>query len=231
MSVNVRKGSTALGVLCATVLVGAGLAACSPDEQPSTNTSPAANPTAAAPKTTSNAAGEHNDSMVTFERGVVRAKGTDNDMTAVFGTLVNHTDKDVRITGLTSSLGTATYQLHEVVNGVMQEKPGGFVVPANGTYELAPGADHMMIMGYAHPVASGDTVTLTLTTDAGEVEVPEVPVRVIAAGEENYGDLDHGGADKAGEHGDHGMKGHDMNGHDMKGHDMKDQGEHAEHQH
>ncbi|MBC3185434.1 copper chaperone PCu(A)C [Corynebacterium sp. zg-331] len=148
---------------------------------------------------------EQADGDVRLDDAVIKAKGEDNDMTSIFGTLVNDTDKDVTVESFTTSLGEAHYQLHEVVDGVMREKSGGFAIPAHGTHELRPGGDHMMVMGYAHPVAAGDEITVTLNLgDGSETELDPIPVRSIGAGEENYGDLE--GSQDGHEHGDHAHK-------------------------
>jgi len=146
---------------------------------------------------------------VTLEQGAVRAKAAKdaadgNDMTSIFGTLHNNSDKDITVVGFTTSLGEASYQIHEVVDGVMRQKDGGFDIPAGGTHELAPGGDHFMVMGYAPAVEAGDTIDLTLLLEGGATAtMSDVAVRTMLPGDENYGDL--------GEHAEH--------------------AEHAEHQH
>ncbi|MEH0146250.1 copper chaperone PCu(A)C [Corynebacterium sp. Q4381] len=141
--------------------------------------------------------GEHaapSGDAVTLEKGTVRAKadaGTEhgNDMTSIFGTLRNHTDSEITITGFTTSLGGNKNQIHEVKDGVMQEKGGGITISAGGSHELEPGGDHLMVMDYAEPIHAGDTLTLTLQlADGSAVEIPDLAVRTMAAGEEDYGD-------------------------------------------
>ena len=143
------------------------------------------------------------DDAVTLEQGAVRAKAaTDapdgNDMTAIFGTFHNNSDKDITVVGFTTSLGEASYQIHEVVDGVMRQKDGGFDIPAGGTHELAPGGDHFMVMGYAPAIEAGDTIDLILLLEGGStVTVSDVAVRTMLPGDESYGDLrQHGGHDE-----------------------------------
>ena len=146
---------------------------------------------------------------VTLEQGAVRAKAakdaTDgNDMTSIFGTLHNDSNEDITVVGFTTSLGEASYQIHEVVDGAMRQKDGGFDIPAGGTHELAPGGDHFMVMGYGPAIEAGDTIDVTLLLEGGATAtVPDVAVRTMLPGDESYGDLgdhaDHG----AGEHGEH----------------------------
>ena len=130
--------------------------------------------------------------------GTMRAKAAadaegGSAMTAIFGVLENHRGEDVTLTGFTTSLGDAMYEIHEVVNGVMQEKPGGITIPAGGQVELKPGGEHLMIMGYEPEIAAGETVDVTLEfADGTTAEVKDVAVRTMLPGDEDYGDLGHG---------------------------------------
>lgn len=181
------------------------LASCSPpNENPSPQSTGGTATTAAEATGMTEAAGDTaattDDTAVLLQEGVVRAKGTDNEMTAVFGTLVNTTDEEVDVSGFTADLDADSFELHEVVNGVMQEKQDGFTIPAGGEHELAAGGDHFMIMGYPDEIPAGDTVALTLIlADGEEIDLGFVPVRTMAAGDENYGEdgqLQGGGADE-----------------------------------
>ncbi|NHI20977.1 copper chaperone PCu(A)C [Phycicoccus endophyticus] len=110
-------------------------------------------------------------------------------MTAMFGTLHNDTGSDITVTAGSSPVA-GMVQLHETVKTdsgsmQMQEKPGGFVVPAGGDYTLEPGGDHVMLMDLSAPLANGSQTSVTLTTSAGEVTVT-VPVRTFTGAEESY---------------------------------------------
>ena len=177
------------------------LAACSPSEEDS-----AAAPSSAATSAekdkgaeTSASASSSAESGITFEDAVVRAMEEDSDMTAIFGTLHNNTDEDINVVGFSSSVKAEHYEIHEVVDGVMQEKAGGFDIPAGEFIELAPGGFHFMLMGVTEPVMAGETATLTLElADGSTVELGDIPVRTIGAGDEDYGDMghmDHGSMD------------------------------------
>ncbi|MDC7108179.1 copper chaperone PCu(A)C [Corynebacterium afermentans] len=141
------------------------------------------------------AASELDNDAVTLEQGTVRAKtakdtADGSDITSIFGTLHNNTDKDLSVVGFTTSLGEADYQIHEVVDGMMRQKDGGFDIPAGGTHELAPGSDHFMVMGYAPAIEAGDTIDLTLLFEGGATAtVPDVAVRTMLPGDESYGDI------------------------------------------
>lgn len=194
-----RPGAIALAA--ATALA---LGACSPaNEQDSTQTeattaeasaaatSSAAEKSAAADSAEGELLGE---GELKLENATVRAKDAADaedgtEMTAIFGTIHNTADEDITITGFTTSLGEATYEIHETVDGTMRKKEGGLTVPAGGTVELAPGGDHLMVMGYAPEIAAGDVVDVTFETSDGEsIEVPGVAVRSMLPGGEDYGE-------------------------------------------
>lgn len=137
-------------------------------------------------------------------------KATDEDMTSMFGTLVNDTDEDIVITQAAAGVADMI-ELHEMVESdsgmmTMREKEGGFVIPAGGEYELAPGGDHFMLMALTNPLRPGDEVRLTLTAADGKTFQVTAIVKDFAGAEEEY------------EHGDHGDE-HDHDGHDHDGHD------------
>ncbi|AGS34968.1 hypothetical protein B841_07475 [Corynebacterium maris DSM 45190] len=136
-------------------------------------------------ETTSAADGE----AVTLTNGVVRAKGTDVEMTAIFGTLTNALDEDVQIVGIDTGLEAGSYEIHEVVDGVMQEKEEPLTIPAGQDHVLEPGGDHFMIMGHVGEILAGDVVPVTIELADGDViELGEVPVRTMNAGDEDYGE-------------------------------------------
>ena len=206
--------------LMATAVVAAfaltpALTACSSDSNEAATDTATSSAATSASETATDAAATSDVELVD---GTVRAKAAKDaengsDMTAIFGTLKNGTDEDIHVIGFTTSLGEAMYEIHEVVDGVMQEKEGGIVIPAGGTYELKPGGDHFLVMGYPDEIPAGDTVDVTLLTDGGTtIDIPEVAVRTMLPGDEDYGEdgqvMDHSqhkhGDDVAhGEHAEH----------------------------
>lgn len=174
------RGRIALSVLAVSALA---LAGCTSDEGGTEATTTATTAVESAGTTTAQAAAEG----VTFTEGVVRAKGTDKEMTGIFGTFTNSTDEEINVVGFESDFEGAAYELHEVVDGVMQMKPGGFVIPAGETYELAPGGDHMMIMDYMAEIPAGDVVDITVElSDGSTFDVEDLPVRTMNPGDEDY---------------------------------------------
>jgi copper(I)-binding protein len=135
---------------------------------------------------------------VTIEDGWV--KSADEGMSAAFGTLVNDSDQEVTVLSAESSAATML-ELHETVENeagemVMREIEGGFVIPAGGSIELAPGADHLMFMDLTAPLKAGDTVSVTLTFSDDSTYEFEAPVKDYSGANENYEDGDeHEGMD------------------------------------
>lgn len=186
-------------------VAGLALAGCSPQNQNDSTESKADATTSAAEKSSSAAAED-----LTFEDAVVRAN-EDKDMTAIFGTLVNHSDKDITITGFSTSLNAKVNQMHETVDGKMQEMSSPLVVKAGESHELAPGGDHFMLMEMENHIAPGESLDLKVELEGGEeLDLGEIQTRSMPAGDEDYGDME--GHDMSHmEHGDmeHHMKGHD----------------------
>lgn len=118
------------------------------------------------------------------------AKAADSGMTAAFGMLKNPTDKPIRVIGAYGRAHSPVLQLHEVVMAndamVMQQKAGGFVIPAGGMLELKPGGNHVMFMDVRGPVTAGSTVPLILVTADGGLLKVTVLVKVHAGGNETY---------------------------------------------
>ena len=169
------------------------LAGCSPQNQNDSTESKADTTTNAAAQS---AAAESKD--LTFEDAVVRAN-EDKDMTAIFGNLVNHSDKDITITGFSTSLNAKVNQMHETVDGKMQEMSSPLVVKAGESHELAPGGDHFMLMEMDNQIAPGESVDLKVELEGGEeLDLGEIQTRSMPAGDEDYGDMK-----------DHQMEGHE----------------------
>lgn len=116
-------------------------------------------------------------------------KAADSGMTAAFGTLVNSSGEDVTI--ISAECDVAPVEIHEMVAGpdgemVMQRKEGGVVVEAGSEHPLAPGGDHLMLMGLTQPVQPGDDVEITLTTDDGATLTFTAPARSFSGANEDY---------------------------------------------
>ncbi|QIM16888.1 copper chaperone PCu(A)C [Leucobacter insecticola] len=122
-------------------------------------------------------------------------------MTGLFATITNDSDRDIKIVSATSDVAKMA-ELHEVVDGKMQEKDGGFVVPAGGTLELMPGGLHIMLMGMEKPILAGDDVHVTLELGDGSTVTLHALVKDTSGANEEYSGKDDGHGGTSGEHGD-----------------------------
>lgn len=116
-------------------------------------------------------------------------KAAKDGMTAAFATVKNTTSTDVTVTGASTEYAK-TVELHETksdgAGGMkMSAKEGGFTIPAGQTLTLEPGGDHIMVMGITKPIKPGDTITMTLTTSAGEMPVT-FTAKEFSGAQENY---------------------------------------------
>lgn len=123
-------------------------------------------------------------------------------MTAAFGTLVNASDQDVTVVSATSDI-TDTMELHETVQNsdgtmAMQPKKDGFVVPAGGEHELAPGGDHLMVMKLDHALEPGQKATFTLTLGDGSTMTFTAVAKKFTGADEKYQHGDDTGGDMGG---------------------------------
>lgn len=151
-------------------------------------------------------AGEPAEAGLMLGEGWAKA-GEAGGMTGVFGTLMNGSRHDIVITGVESD-AAGMIELHEVTaEGVMQEIEGEVVVPAGGSFELAPGANHIMLMDLTGALLAGDEVSFTIRYTSDGVESSEdftVLVKDYAGANESYDDGEHGsGGHDSGEHEGH----------------------------
>ncbi|MCB0157791.1 MAG: copper chaperone PCu(A)C [Caldilineaceae bacterium] len=112
---------------------------------------------------------------------------------AAYLVVLNGLDTDVQLTGAATAAADVV-ELHETVedNGVMRmiPQPDGFTVPAGGSVELKPGGKHVMMIGLAKPLETGDEFELTLNFDNGESMTLTVPVADMSG--EMPMNMDHG---------------------------------------
>lgn len=92
-----------------------------------------------------------------------------------FVTIVNGTRREDRLIGATSPVA-GEVQLHTMSmdGGIMRMRQvqGGFAVPAMGTLELRPGANHIMFIGLKRRLRQGERFPVTLRFQrAGRVTV------------------------------------------------------------
>ncbi len=68
----------------------------------------------------------------------------------------------------------------------MRPKDGGIVLAAGGSHELAPGGDHLMLMGLTAPLEPGSDFELTVQFEDGSTLPTTVQVRDFAGANEEY---------------------------------------------
>ncbi|MGJ0203855.1 copper chaperone PCu(A)C [Leucobacter sp. gxy201] len=130
------------------------------------------------------------------------AKAADTgSMTGLFGTLHNDSDRDLTISSVETSASESA-ELHEVTtDGRMQRIEGDVVIPAGQSFELAPGANHIMLMGLTKPLLAGDDVRITIVfSDGAGIDVT-VPVKDYAGANESYDEAAGGHSADAGDGG------------------------------
>ncbi|CAM2770154.1 copper chaperone PCu(A)C [Prescottella defluvii] len=135
-------------------------------------------------------------------------KAADGGMTSMFGTIVNDSDSEVTLTAVTTGVSPRV-ELHEMApDGTgamkMREKDGGVVIPANGSYELKPGADHIMLFDLPAPVQAGTDVPFTFEFVDGATTEFTAQVRDFTGAREDYSGGDHGAAPAGAEETTHG---------------------------
>ena len=185
-----RRIGTGICILAVSALA---LSGCANSERAATKTtrsakaSASASASAAAAAASTSGTSSNSDTPIAFTSAYVRAADEGSDTTAIFGTLKNTTDKDITITGFSSSADAESFELHEVVDGQMRQKEGGFVIPANGTLKLEPGHEHFMLVGLKSPVKAGEKVSVKAElSDGTTIDLGEIPGRQVAAGAEDY---------------------------------------------
>lgn len=126
------------------------------------------------------------------------ATAADTGMAAVFGVLSN-TGIDAAHVIAGSSPAAGRVEIHEVVpdaggTTTMRPKAGGLIIPAEGTHELVPGGDHLMLMDLEQPLRPGGEVSLTVVFEDGSELPVTAQVRDFPGGDEDYqpGTHDHG---------------------------------------
>lgn len=182
----IRPGALA-GLLLSTALATAACGTPVADSAESSAPVSAVGPATSGGPSSSTSSNSYRSTAVRLDSGWAKAG---SGMTAVFGTVVNQSGRPVTIVG-GSSPAAASVQVHTMAkqpDGSMKmtEKKGGLTVPAGGSAVLAPGADHVMLLGLRAPLANGEDVSLVMLTADGLKLEWTVPVRAFSGAEETY---------------------------------------------
>lgn len=155
-------------------------------------------------------------------------KAAEDGMTSAFGVITNTTDTDLTLVSVTTP-ASEEVELHQTSSDgsggmSMEEKEGGFPIPAGGELVLDPGGDHIMLMSLTAALQPGDEVELLLQFEEGAEQPITATVKDFAGANENY-DPEEDGDDAHHDHGDE----HEQ--HDHGDHDHGDDHEHGGHDH
>ncbi|SJN10865.1 Copper metallochaperone, bacterial analog of Cox17 protein [Leucobacter sp. 7(1)] len=129
------------------------------------------------------------------------------DMTGAFGVLQNTTASNVTVVAVRSQ-AAHLIELHETVPNesgqmVMREVEGGFVIPANGRFDLEPGGNHFMLMDLPAALTAGEELVLTLEFADGSTSEITALVKDYTGANENYESGDGDTSEPADEHSEH----------------------------
>lgn len=189
------------------------LSACSDDGEGKNDASTSAETTQSAESAESADDKAADEQALEFNDSYVTAKPADKNMTSVFGTLHNTTDKDITITEVKGDIDGAKYELHEVNDDGEMQQISSLTIPAGEDSVLEPGGNHIMIMEVSDEIAAGDSLSFTLVDEDGnEYKLENVPVRVQQSTHEHYGDED--GGNMEGMDGMDGMQHGEEHGHE-----------------
>ena len=99
---------------------------------------------------------------------------------AAFMTLMNHSDQNITLMGVSSDVAKRV-ELHTHIDngeGIMQmtEIEGGITIPAGGMHMMKRGGDHVMMMGLTKSLVDGETIFVTLEFESGAEMDVEIPV-------------------------------------------------------
>jgi copper(I)-binding protein len=129
--------------------------------------------------TLSAAAMAQNHTGIMAMSGWAKASAPGANVGVAYATLMNHSDKTVEVTALSSPVAKAV-ELHDQSqkDGVMTMRR--VEVPRlapGGAMQLKPGGRHFMLIGLNAPLTEGQTFPLIITFDTGESVTAEITVK------------------------------------------------------
>ena len=134
-----------------------------------------------------NAEDAHHNNEVDVHDAWVRATAADGEgadmegvTSAAYMEIANHGGSDQRLISVTAE-GVGMAQIHQTVieNDVarMEQQTEGVLITAGDTIELEPMGLHIMLMNLEAPLMDGETLTLTLHFEDGQVLETTAPIR------------------------------------------------------
>ncbi len=129
--------------------------------------------------------------QVKVQHAFVEATPPGAEVGGAYLTLVNPTDKPIKLLGGSTPLAERVTPMKNVtVGGGMPGMKGmasmnmtgmrdvkSMTVPAHGKLVLEPGGDHLMLYGLKRTPQAGETVTLTLNFEPGGAMTLKLPVK------------------------------------------------------
>ena len=114
---------------------------------------------------------------------------------AAFMTLMNHSDQDITLIGVSSDVAKRV-ELHTHIDngeGVMKmsEIEGGITISAVDMHMMKRGGDHVMMMGLTKSLVDGETIFVTLEFEGGAEMDVEIPVDNARKPTKHKGQDDH----------------------------------------
>ena len=103
---------------------------------------------------------------------------------AVFTTLMNHSDKERSIVSATTP-AAGKVELHAVImdgNVMKMRQVQTIAIPANGQVELKPGSLHIMLFDLKDGLKEGEQISMMLTFANGETQTFDAPVKKVMSG-------------------------------------------------
>ncbi len=116
--------------------------------------------------------------MVAEDSAWVRATPPGSKTTAIYLTLMNHSNTDIDLTKVSVDVSDRV-ELHTHTNhdGMMKmQEISSITVPADGQASLEPHGDHIMVFNLQEPLKAGKEVSLELTFNDGNTMTLAIPV-------------------------------------------------------
>lgn len=116
--------------------------------------------------------------MITENSAWVRATPPGTSTTAIYMTMMNHSNTDISLLEVTSDISERLeLHTHKHVDGMMKmQQVDSIAITASGQTELKPHAEHIMVFNLEKSLKPGDIVALELTFNNGKKQTLEVPV-------------------------------------------------------
>ena len=117
----------------------------------------------------------------------VRSMPPGTQVTAAYGTLMNHSDETVTISQLTADVGSEA-QMHDVIaegdqRRMMQLETADIAPGASLAFEL--GGRHIMLIGVTEPLPEGEHIEICAMSAAGAKACTQAVISRQAPGEDN----------------------------------------------